>query len=158
MKNNERDVELIMDWVKNLKGVSTNPGPLGPQVANMVDNVFVLIPKETLPEVTFGSLDDAFGGGDYARTKNTTETTFDGNFKKMREIGLQYLVMADYVEAKGVKEQIDAAKARRFKVFRELFPESECTLDKFHWSSLKPFEQTVIDKMVLLKMELDKSF
>lgn len=124
----------------------------------VIDGAFVLISRHHLPKVTFGSLDDAFGGNDYARTTYLTEKTHNGDFKKMRDIGLQYLVMADYVESKVVKAQIDSAKVRRYKVFRELFPENIATFEEFDWSSLHEFEQMVIDKMVLLKMEVDKNF
>jgi hypothetical protein len=123
-----------------------------------IDDTFLLIPKSKLPSITFGTLDEAFAGEQRARTPNLTEKVFDGDHKKMRTLGLQYLVMADYVEAKVVKEQIDSAKLRRFKVFRELFPDHIGTLDQFSWDSLHKFEQTVIDKMVLMHIELDKNF
>jgi hypothetical protein len=157
LKNDPKDLDLIIKEIEEL-ACTNNPGPTAVSAVQFIDDTYILLPREALPTLSFGSLDEAFGGNSYARTKNLTENVFDRDFRKIRDLGLQYLVMADHIEAKIVKAEIDSSKARRFKVFRELFPESECTLDKFHWSSMTQFEQTVIDKMVLLNMELDKKF
>lgn len=158
MKNNNNDLNLIIAEIEEL-ACSNNPGPTATRAVDMIDETYVLIPREILPTITFGTLDDALSGSGYARVDNLTEAVYDGDTAKMRKLAYQYLVMADYVEQKVAKEQIDRAKSRRYKIFKELFPENHTTLlETFEWSSLHSFEKMVIEKMVLLNMEIDKNF
>lgn len=158
MINLDKDLNLIVSHIEEL-ACSNNPGPTAVHAADFIDETFILVPREALPKITFGTLDEALAAGiGTAQTEHLTEKAFDGDFKRMRNLGLQYLVMADYVEQKAIKEQIDTAKLRRYKVFKELFPENIATFEEFDWPILHSFEQMVIDKMVLMHMELDKNF
>lgn len=156
MKNSESLMDEVSSVIENAMAVSN--GEAVSSATKIIDDAFLLIPKGELPTLYFGSIDDAFSG-DPAQTVNLTEKAFNGDFKKMRDLGLQYLVMADYVERKVIKEQVDSAKLRRYKVFKELYPdEYTADLDDFTWEGLTSFERMVIDKMVLMHIELDKDF
>lgn len=153
MKNDKRDLNLIVQTIEEL-GCYNNPGPAAAVSAKFIDETYVLIPREVLPQISFGSLDDAFSGVQKAQLASITEHVFNGDAKKMRDLAYQYLSMASYVDGKKEMEQIESAKRNRFAVFQDLFPESTCTLDNFQWSSMTKFERDVIDKMVLLNIEL----
>lgn len=156
MINSFYHLEEISSVIENAMAVGN--GKAVASATKIIDDAFVIIPKNKLPIINFGTLDEAFAGEQRARTTNLTEKVLDGNFENMRELGLQYLVMADYVENKKAKEQEDSAKRNRFAVFQELFPDAaESGIEEFKWSSLTKFERTVIDKMVLMQMEIDEA-
>lgn len=159
MKNNPHDLAIVIERAKDLCLSPTIPvGAIPAQVADHLDGTFVVIPRSILPKIDFGSLDDALGGNQIAQIAYLTEEDFDGDHEKMRSIGLSYLVMADYLKNKAEKEQEIIIKGHRFSVFKELFPDSKTNLFQFCWDNLTTFERMVIDKMVLMKMELDKNF
>lgn len=158
MKNKEQHLTGIRQTI-TYKAFDRGPEDTAKAVTDLIDKAYILIERnDEMPTITFGSLDDAFAGEGFARTKHLTENVYNGDYKKIRDLGLQYLVMADYVENKVIKAQTEKAAMRRYRVFKELFPENETTLEAFEWSSLHEFERMVIDKMVLLNMELDKDF
>jgi hypothetical protein len=128
--NNPKDLDLIISQIEN-EGCYKNPGPAAEAAVKWLDEEFVLIPRETLPVIKHPSLDDALGGDTTARLTNIGEQAFGGDHKKMRDLALQYLVMADFIENKAAKEAETKLKAAQFDAYKILFPRTTATVDDF---------------------------
>jgi hypothetical protein len=155
--NNSKDLNLIISQFEN-EAVYKNPGHAAVAAVEWLDEEYVVIARETLPVIKHPTLDDAFGGDTTARLTNITDLAFGGNYEKMRDLGLQYLVMADFIENKGKKEKEDKLKAERFEAYKTLFPNTGMTLQEFDFTSpsISQSNKNAIDAILLLKERLAK--
>jgi hypothetical protein len=128
--NNQKDLDLIVSRIET-EACYKNPGPAAVDSVEWIDLEYVLIARETLPVLQHPTLDDAFGGDTSVRLNNITEKAFNGDFKKMRDLALQYLVMADFIESKAKKVEETKLKAAQFEAYRILFPNTSMTLEEF---------------------------
>lgn len=156
MKNDPQDLDLIVKKIEEL-ACHHNPGPTAEKAVAFVDEIYVLIAREELPEVSFGSLDDAFGGPQVARILNITENVYDGDTEKMKKLALQYLSMASYVVGK--KEAAEEAKLNvlRAEAWNLLHPGSIMQAHQFNWLGCDTTEKKAIDAIVDLKRQLAKA-
>lgn len=155
--NNSKDLNLIISRFEN-EAVYKNPGHAAVTAVEWLDEEFVLIPRETLPVIQHPSLDDAFGGDTTARLTNITELAFGGDYKKMRDLGLQYLVMANFMESKQKTEEETTLKTARFEAYKTLFPNTGMLFDDFDFESsgISQSNKNAITAIVLLKEKLAK--
>lgn len=156
LKNALKDLGLIIEKIEEL-ACHHNPGPTASRAVEMIDDTYVLIPREILPEISFGSLDEAIAGDGYARTTNLTEKVADGDVHKMRSMALQYLVMAHYVQEKKQKAEEAELLALRVEAWNILHPMSGMTADLFRWDGASFAEKTAVNAIVDLKRQLAKA-
>lgn len=156
--NNQRDLNLIISKIEEEACYKT-AGSAAVGAANWLDGEYVLIPRETLPTVQHPSLDDALGGETTVRLKNITELAFGGDYKKMRDLALQYLVMADFIENKAQKEKETKLKADQLEAYKILFPNTGMALEDFDIDhvSISQSAKNAINAILDLKSQLAKA-
>lgn len=154
--NSQKDLNLIISRIEN-EACYNNPGPAAESAVKWVDEEYVLIPRETLPVVEHPSLDDALGGDTTVRLKNITETAFGGDYKKMRDLGLQYLVMADHIENKVQKEVESKLRLERFRAYNLIHPNNVSSIDNVNFDSLSTTDKNAINVILDLKAQLAKA-
>lgn len=156
MKNPKKDLNLIISKIEE-EACYKNPGPAATAAVEWADDEFVLIPRETLPVIEHPSLDDALGGDTAARLTNITEKAFGGDYKKMRDLGLQYLVMADFIENKAHKAAEEKIRLEKFRAYNLLYPANIKSIDKIDFDSLSAADQNAINVILDLKAQLAKA-
>jgi hypothetical protein len=155
LKNNEQDLDLIVKEIERL-ACHNNPGPTAELAVSFIDETYVLIPREELPAVTFGTLDDAYGGPQVGRILNITENIYEGDTDKMRKLAYQYLSMAEFVDEKKHKESEAKLNVLRAEAWNLLHPGSFMEAHEFHWLGCDKTEKNAINAIVELKLELAK--
>lgn len=157
MKNDQRELDLITQTIEE-KACYANPGPVAVASAKFIDETYILIPREALPAVNFGSLDEAIAnGGGTARIANITENVYEGDTEKMRTLAFQYLAMASYVESKKAKAEEQELTALRVEAWNIIHPQSQCTatdLSPAIFKDLSASDKNAINAIINLKRQL----
>jgi hypothetical protein len=162
LTNPQSDINLIVQKIEEL-ACHNNPGPTAVKAGEFIDETYLLIPREELPSVTFGTVDDAYGGGEpkgrIMKGKHTalTEHVLSGDTKRMREVAYEYLAMAEYVDQK--KKQAEEAELNKLRAeaWNEIHPGSLMRADQFHWQGVDKVERNAIEAIVKLKLRLAKA-
>ncbi len=155
MKNDPNELDLIIKKIEEL-ACHHNPGPTAEGAATFIDEVYVLIPRETLPSVGFGTLDDAYGP-QVARIDNITENVYSGDTDKMRNLAYQYLTMAEYVDEKNHAAKEAELNILRAEAWNVLHPGSAMESHHFSWLGCDKTEENAINAIVDLKRQLAKA-
>ncbi len=157
MKNDQRELDLITQTIEE-KACYANPGPTAVASVKFIDETYILIPRDDLPVVNFGTLDDAFGGApQLARIENITENVYEGDTEKMRWLAYQYLAMASYVSGKQSLEEEKALTKLRVEAWKMLHPQSnviDSDLTPDHYDLLIGKDKRALDAIVDLKRQL----
>ena len=156
MKNAQKDLNLIISEFEEL-ACYNQPGTAAIKAVQWLDEEYVLIPRETLPAIQHPSLDDAFGGDTAVRLKILTEKAYDGDTAKMRDIGYEHLVMADYLENKKLTEEEKALTKLRLEAWLILHPKSGVTeedISPAQYEKMTPSDKAAVDAIVDLKRQL----
>jgi hypothetical protein len=156
LKNDQRELDLIASTIEQ-KACYANPGVAAEASAKFIDETYILIPRDSLPTVNFGILDDAFNGPQLARVNNITENVYDGDTEKMKNLAFQYLAMASYVSGKKVLEEEKAHTDLRVDAWNTLHPQSMCTAKDIApdlFKEISPKDQRAINAIVDLKIQL----
>lgn len=154
MKNDPQELQLIIEEIER-EACHNNPGPTAEAAAKFIDNTYVLIPREELPTVTFGTLDDAYGP-QVARVENVTEKVYNGDTDKMRKLAYQYLVIADYVAEKQHTAKEAELNILRAEAWNLIHPGSSLTAETFSWLGCDRTEKSAINAIIDLKLQLAK--
>lgn len=155
MTNDPQDLSLIIQKIEEL-ACHNNPGPAAEKAVAFIDETYILIPREELPEVTFGNLDDAFDGPQVGRILNITENVYDGDTEKMRKLAFQYLSMAEYVDQKKHAAEEAALNVLRAEAWNAIHPGSFMSAERFNWLGCDRTEKQAINAIVDLKLQLAK--
>lgn len=156
MKNDQRELDLITQTIEE-KACYANPGPTAVASVKFIDETYLLIPRDDLPVVSFGVLDDAYGGPQVARIENITENVYSGDTEKMKKLAFQYLAMASYVSGKQSLEEEKALTSLRVEAWKLLHPLSnvnDSDLTPTHYDQLIGKDKRAIDAIVDLKRQL----
>lgn len=159
MKNDQRELDLIIQTIEE-KACYANPGPVARDSAKFIDETYIIIPRDSLPTVNFGILDDAYGGPQVARIENITENVYNGNAEKMMKLAFQYISMASYVSGKQATKDEKALTKLRVEAWKMLHPQSGITEDDLspaHYDRLLLNDKAAVDAIVALKRQLAKA-
>ena len=161
MKNDPKEINLIVSKIEEL-ACYDNPGPTAVKAGEYIDETYLLIPREELPAVTYGTLDDAFGEAPKGRIMHgqhtaLTESVLSGDTKRMREVAYQYLSMAEFVDDKVEKAKEAKLNGLRAEAWNEIHPGSFWTADNFNWAGVDATERAAINAIVKLKLQLAKA-
>lgn len=152
MKNDKRDLDLITRTIEE-NACYANPGPTAVISVQFIDETYILIPREALPPVNFGSLEDAFGPS-VARIENITENVYEGDTEKMRWLAYQYLSMASYVDGKKALVKETQLKKERFEAYRLIYPNCVGTADDLTFNNLSVSDRNAVNALITLKAQL----
>lgn len=163
MSNPKKELDLITSKIEEL-ACHDNPGPTAVKAAAFIDETYLLIPKETLPAVTYGTIDDAFSSP-RARILSAnglvslTDQVLNGDTSRMRTMGLQYLAMAEHIESKRVSAEAAKLKKERYNAYLTIFPDSNMIFEDFDYDGtlIPSSSRRAITRILELEAQLAES-
>lgn len=149
MTNSTKIINEITQKIEE-RACYDNPGPAAVESGKFIDENFVLIRRSDLPKV---EISQYTGRG---TTISINEATLGGDPGRMRRLAYQYLAMADFIDAKKDKEAEEKLNADRFRVFKQIMPDTSATILTFRWDNCFPSTQNAITRILELESQFDE--
>lgn len=155
MKNKQEDIREIEAIVKRA-GIHIAPATTAQESARVIDELFVVIHRDDLPEVKV-----EFYGRIEIDGYNHSE---NGNVDTLMSNARRYLAAAAHVqkvqaeqEAKRVKEAASKLEDERYAIYKELFEDLAHNKEEFIWGNLRKSTRNSVETVRELRSQLATS-